>query len=153
MNEAKKRANMRGLILLLGSMTTGGCIGYVFASGAVVVPENFSLNPSIYYEYDIMFGCIALLSLLLAVLTVLGLVQTRRMKDEPKSDGEIHNLKEKALSRVMQFSYYTMIITLLWLVMSFAHALGPGGKESEDAPFMMTNMITALVFMLFSFTY
>ncbi|QUL57694.1 DUF3169 family protein [Paenibacillus tritici] len=151
MNEKRKRTNMRGLILLIGSMTVGGFIGYVFSSGAVTVPENFNLNPSIYYEYDVMFGCIALLSLLLAAFTVLGLAQTRRMKDEPKTDGEIDNFKDKALSRVMQFSYYTMIITLSWLLMSFAHALGPGGKESEDAAFMLANMITALVFMLFSF--
>ena len=35
--------------------------------------------------------------------------------------------------------------------MSFAHALAPGGKESDDAPFMLVNMITALLIMLLAF--
>ncbi|KHL92993.1 hypothetical protein QW71_25900 [Paenibacillus sp. IHB B 3415] len=149
--KTKKRTNPRGLIMLIGSMTIGGAIGYVFASGMITVPKDFHLNPSIFYEYDVLFGSIALLSLLLTALTLYNLVKARRMKDEPKHDGEIENSKDKALSSVIQLSFYTMIISLLWTLMSLAHALGPGGKESSDSPFMLANMLTALVVMLFSF--
>ncbi|WNS45540.1 DUF3169 family protein [Paenibacillus sp. MMS20-IR301] len=150
MNKTKQRINIRGIIMLAVSMLIGGAVGLVFASGIITIPEDVNLKPAVFYEYDVLFGFVALLTLLLTVLTVMGLVRTRRLPDEAKQDSEIENPKERALGRAMQISLYNMIVSLMWTLMSVAHALGPGSRDSADAPFMLTNMIVSLGFMLLS---
>ncbi|GGF82223.1 hypothetical protein GCM10010912_29180 [Paenibacillus albidus] len=148
-SQVKKTARVRGISKLLLYMIIGGTIGYIFASGSVKVPEDFQLNIKLVYEYDLLFGFIALVSLLLAVWNATGLLRVGSM---PREDEDfVLSPAEKLLGNLMKTSSYNVIISLMWTFLSLAYALGAQEQPAEDKTFMLVNMITAVVFILVTF--
>ncbi|WP_438492160.1 DUF3169 family protein [Paenibacillus sp. IHBB 3054] len=125
----------------------GGMIGYIFASGAITVPENADFSFSLVYEYDLMFALLALIVLVLLVWNVIGLSQLNAMNDEDQHSDEPMSPKEKLLGTILKVSSYNTIVTLLWLVLAFAHALGAGSPRETMQTYMMVNMISGCVTM------
>lgn len=125
----------------------GGMIGYIFASGAITVPENADFSFSLVYEYDLMFALLALIVLVLLVWNVIGLSQLNAMHDEDQYSDEPMSPKEKLLGTILKVSSYNTIVTLLWLVLAFAHALGAGSPRETMQTYMLVNMISGCVTM------
>lgn len=150
MQKTKQTSRTRGAVILVLWMIVGGTIGYIFASGSISVPANLELKPSLYYDYDLMFAALALASIVLTLLNVYGFKKIKSMPDErnPNYDGSIESPREHTLGNMLKIGTYNSIVSYLWLILSFAHALSPGIRSDEEQHFMLFNMIGGLVFLL-----
>lgn len=131
-------------------MVIGGTIGYLFASGSINVPANLELKPTVYYDYDLLFAVLAMISVVLTLLNLFGFKEMNNLPHEQdhSSDGSIESPRERAVGKLLKIVNYNTIVTYLWLILSFAHALSPGIRSDEEQTFMLFNMISALAFLL-----
>ncbi|UQZ36514.1 hypothetical protein C2I18_25055 [Paenibacillus sp. PK3_47] len=150
MEKAKQASRTRGAIKLIVWMIIGGAIGYIFASGSVTVPADLNFKPSVFYDYDLLFAVLALISVVLTLLTMYGFKKIKGLPEEQEHfhDGSIESPRERTLSSLMQNVTYNMIVSYLWLILSFAHALSPGTRSGDEEIFMLFNMIGGLIFLL-----
>ncbi|MBP1994465.1 DUF3169 family protein [Paenibacillus eucommiae] len=147
----KKKKNT---LLILLSMIIGGIIGYLFSSGLLKkVPEDIQVTPSIYFEYDVLFAVIALVSIVLTVWNASGLLRLSRIKDQQSSEhDEPTSPKERLLGTLLKISTYNFIISFVWISLAFAHTLDIGKNQSppSEETFMLTTLLTAVLFLFIS---
>jgi hypothetical protein len=143
-----KSKNLSALYLVF-MMAIGGVCGFLLRSSSIPHPENLTFNPGLVYNYDIIFGVIAIACILLTVWIIMGIVRLSSIPgSEQKFTEEGPTPRELAVGTLIKISAYNLITAFLWTALCFAYLASKEGRAEDQEAFLLVNLVCACVFTL-----
>jgi hypothetical protein len=143
------KAKTKNQIYLVFMLVIGGAFGFLMSSSSIKRPDHLTFNPSIYYHYDIIFGVIALTTIILTAWSAIGLWKLAAIQESPHNQSEEGpTAREVAVAGLIKISAYNLITGFLWIALGFAYMASNEARGTDNEIFLLTNLISACVFLI-----
>ncbi|RXZ77800.1 DUF3169 family protein [Paenibacillaceae bacterium] len=148
-DKRQKRKNVMSFIMF---MLGGGVVGFIVSSGMIErLSEGMNVVPKIYFEYDVLFGILAIVSFVLIVWNIAGILRLVRVKglhDVAGEDGPDPN--NRLVGTLLQISNYNFIVTFASFVLAVAYTSGieTDLRPSAEQTFLLSVVLTGAVSLL-----
>ncbi|AIQ47459.1 hypothetical protein R70723_17385 [Paenibacillus sp. FSL R7-0273] len=152
MDKTNKQLNVQRVTRIMLWAMLGAVIGSLLALDLIKVPQDVDFTISFLYEYDLLFGLLAFIVLVLLVWNVKGLSRLHTMNGEHEDIDLPMTPKEKLLSTLLKISTYNTIVSIIWLFLAIALALDGGQLNDNNTTYMLVNLVCSWV-MLFIAVY
>lgn len=135
---------------LLMYMAGGALVGFLTASGLLNAPSDLNWRLSVYYDYDLLFGILGFLFLMLAAwnTVILTRMPTNPHLEENLPSGDVDSLDsptERSLGRAMIISSFNVILSFTWGALALSLLASTQTVANSSETFNLINLIAFVI--------
>ncbi|WP_308634020.1 DUF3169 family protein [Paenibacillus silvisoli] len=134
---------------LLFMMAIGGICGFLLTSDSIPRPDRLTFNPGFVYDYDILFGALAVACTILTIWSIIGIARfPKQSGSESQLSEEEPTASELAVGKLMKISTYNYMTAFLWFALCFAYFASREAQANDQEGFLIVNLLGAVAFIV-----